>query len=137
MANSVLNAYQWLDAQLKSFVRSYTEIQARCGACTVYLAALKVQTHNSDFPDLYVHRPPAFRLMCGLLNAVRAEKRRDAGAAALFVSGSLFRSQGVKSVSLRRPALEKGCCNTAAITAGDHFRSALGCCQATGEEAGG
>ncbi len=31
---------------------------------------LKVQTHKLDFPDLYTHRLQAFRLICGILNAV-------------------------------------------------------------------
>lgn len=96
------------------------------------LKILKVQTHNSDFRDLYVRWPQAFWLKYGLLNAVHAEQRPD-HAAAPFLFGSFFCAQGVKCVSFCWPALEKGCYNTAANTNSDHFRSALGCCQAARE----
>lgn len=60
-----------------------------CRVRTVQLKVLKVQTHNSDFRDLYVRWPQAFWLKYGLLNAVHAEQRPDPAAAA-FLFGSFL-----------------------------------------------
>lgn len=68
--------------------------------------------------------------MCGLLNAVCAEQRPEHGTA-LFLSSSFFRSQGDKSFILVASTWKRY--NTASNTNSDHFRSALGCCQAARE----